>query len=122
MALAGMMDIRGALGAEDNPMAPTPEEMEKEAQAVQFNKKVLLNNFDVRLFDMSKKKDVADYRKLIQQLYHGRLAGTHQLTHFDRQFVQTPTPRWLINLEYVEYKLQVKAVQAVGAPKEKKKD
>ena len=113
MPLAGTMDLRGIVGgmtgvdAGYGLMTPSPEDMQREMDAVLYNKKVLVDDFKEQTFDLSNRPDRAAYRKLVIQLSNGVAQSTHLMTAFDRKFVERPTPRWIVHMEWVVYRLIV---------------
>ena len=118
--LSGQMDIRGAMsgdGGDPYRMAPSPEELEKQMQAAQFNKQVLLQDIESVNFDLSNAKQVAKYRDTLKMLYKGAQANTHRITFYDRKFVERPEPKWLVHMEWFEYKLKVTPYPVVGQNK-----
>jgi hypothetical protein len=118
MGLAGMNDLRGLLGGADmgyNAMGPTPEDMQREMEAVLYNKKVLLHDFQERTLTLSNAKDRKEYRRLILLLSNGALSKTHLITGFDRRFVERPTPHWIVHMEWVEYELIITPIPTVGS-------
>lgn len=118
MALSGLGDLRGLLGGQDmgyNTMAPTAEEMQREMEAVLYNKKVLLHDFQERTLDLSNQKHRKEYRKLILLLSNGALTKTHLITGFDRRFVERPAPHWIVHIEWVEYELKITPIPTVGS-------
>ena len=99
-------------------MTPSPEDMQKEMEAVLYNKRVLVDDFREQTFDLSSKQDRAAYRKIIIMLSNGAAAKTHLITSFDRQFVERPAPRWLVHVEWVVYRLEITARPTLGSRKE----
>jgi len=113
--------MRGVLAEDDAyKLSPSPEEMEKELQAVLYNKKVLLQDVNSLNFDLCNKRQTAKYRELLKQLFNGTQARTHVITCFDRKFVERPSPRWLVHVEWFEYKLVIKPNEVVGQAGKKK--
>jgi hypothetical protein len=88
---------------------PTPEEMEKAAEAVRFSKVVKVQDIHVETYDFSKKKDVEAYRKKYVELYQKASLSQVLITVNERQFINDiNNPRWVLHLEWIEYALQKK--------------
>ena len=92
---------------------PTPEEMEREAQAALFNKKVLIDGVTVKTWDLSVPKEAKDYVKTVTDIWKGIAARTHVIFVRERKFVEQPHPRWIVHMEWAKYKLEVTANETV---------
>ena len=116
-------DLRGMPGQDHDPykLAPSPEDMEREMQAVQYNKKVLLEAVHAENFDLSDKRQTAAYKETLKNLFNGTQARSHIITCFERKFVEQPKARWIVHVEWFEYKLVVKPNEVVGQVGAKKK-
>lgn len=94
-----------AMGA---PGEPTAEDMEAQMEAVRFTKKVLVKDVQVRTYDLSKEKDVEDYRETYLSLYALVAEGKILFKTFEKKFVSDADgSRWLIHMEWLEYDLKV---------------
>ena len=113
--LAGMTDMSQALlGIALVPKkVPTPEEMAKAREAVLMSKTVKLKEFRVQLFDLSNEVERTAYEDLIELLYEKTQLREIQVTTHDRRFVELPTPKWLVMLQWFELELAVKIHPAV---------
>jgi hypothetical protein len=88
---------------------PTPEEMEKAAEAVRFSKVVKVQDIHVETYDFSDKKQVQAYRKKYVELYELASLSKVLITVNERQFINDiQNPRWVLHLEWIEYALQKK--------------
>jgi hypothetical protein len=87
---------------------PTPEQMEKAAEAVRFSKTVRVTDIQVRTFDLSNEEQVEQYRDTYLEVYEKVSLAKALITVKERVQVNDPQPRWIVHLEWVEYELNVK--------------
>lgn len=88
---------------------PTPEDMEKAAEAVRFSKVVKVQNIHVKTFDFSDAKQVEEYQKTYLKLYQQASESKVLITVNERQFINDiNNPRWVLHLEWIEYDMQKK--------------
>lgn len=122
--LSGMSSMTGSMfsfgGSPLTAGNPTPEEMEKAAQAVLYNKTVVFKDIDIHTYDLSNNKDVKAYASQLKLLYKGVQARTHVILHHEKRFVEGDNPRWLAHLEWAEYELKVKPNPVVGSAEDSK--
>jgi len=96
---------------------PTPEEMEKAAQAVQFDKVVTLKKVEVHTYDLSDDKQIKKYVTARKKIMQGMQMNTIALLFADRQFVAS-IPGYIAHMEWIEYNLKVDPIaSATGASK-----
>ena len=96
---------------------PSPAEMERSAEEARYARSVELTGYTVATFDLSLPEQAAAWQDLYARLYDKGLSGGLVVNYMDRQFVTAPTARWLVHIEYSEYKftktdLTDKAVQS----------
>ena len=104
-------------------MEPNAEEMEKQAQAVLYNKVVKIETVHVKTFDLGDTKQAEEYAKVMGILYTGMQLRTHTILFNDRQFVETgDKPRWIAHIEWAVFELKVVANTPVDSAKEELKD
>jgi hypothetical protein len=101
------------LGIEDQ-FGPGISEMEQAAQAVQFNKTVSFQSYNVRTFDTSDKNQREEYTDVMMKLQQGVQAQTHVVWYQDRRFLEA-TGAWLVHMEWAEYELKVEPVAPIGS-------
>jgi hypothetical protein len=88
---------------------PTPEEMEKAAEAVRFSKVVKIQKCHVKTFDFSDAKQVEEYQKTYLELYQKASESKVLITVNERQFINdVQNPRWVLHMEWLEYDMQKK--------------
>ena len=110
-----------ALGAGGEP---TAEDIEKNMEAVRFDKKVLVKDVQVRTWDLSDEKQVDDYRETYLKLYAKVSENKILIKQMDKQFINDgERSRWILHMEWIEYDLKVTDYQmkrdkddAPGAP------
>jgi len=104
--LSGMMNVGQSMFSNfAASFQPTPDEMEAEAIAAQFNRVVKLKNVKVETYDLKRVEDAKDYAKRLEMLFHGIQAKTHMILFNDRRFVEQPAPRWVAHIEWAEFEL-----------------
>jgi hypothetical protein len=120
--LSGLQGVSGSMfrhlgvGDEHPFFRPDPEDMERAAEAVRFNKTVNFKSYNVRTFDTSTPKQRKEYATLMLELHKGIQASTHVVWYHDRKFVETDKgPRWLVHIEWAEFELKVEPVAPIGA-------
>lgn len=94
--------------------APSPEEMEKAMQAVQFNKVVKLKNLEVRTYNLWDDKQAAKYKKDRMHVMNGMQRNELTLLCADRKFVEA-IPGYIAHMEWIEYELKVDPVKPSAA-------
>ena len=98
---------------------PSPDEMEAQAKAVQYNRVVKLHDLQVKTYDLGNAKEALAYAKLMKEIYAGIQARTHVILFSDRQFVsENGHPRWIAHMEWMEFELKTTPNPAVGKAKE----
>jgi len=100
-------------------LEPTAEDMERQRQAALFNKLVKVKCLNVQTFDLSIKKQAKEYAQLLMDVFSGLQTKTHVILFNERKFVEQPKPRWIAHIEWMEFKLDVKANPTTGKAKEK---
>lgn len=89
------------------PGDPTAEDMEQSYEGLLHNKHVNLKDVCVKIFDLTVQSDVEEYCKLYQELYAKVQSKDVVIRSIERKFVEQPTPRWLVYLEWWVYALEV---------------
>jgi len=97
----------GALG-------PDPNEMAEQMKRAQVERKVEMKELCVRTYDLGDPNDVEQYRLDMEHIIIGVNLKTHSLMGRDKQFVETPKPRWIAHLEWIEFTLHETPVAPVG--------
>lgn len=119
--LSGMMSVGQSMFSNLNTtIQPSPDELESEALAAQFNRVVKLKNVEVETYDLNKPKEAKDYAKLLEELFKGIQAKTHVILFNDRRFVEAPSPRWVAHVEWAEFELVETHHQTVRGHKHEK--
>jgi hypothetical protein len=86
---------------------PTPEDMTKQFEAALHNKHVNLKEVNIKVFDLSVGSHVEEYCELYRDLYVRVQRHEVVVRGVERKFVETPSPRWLIYIEWWVYALEV---------------
>ena len=83
---------------------PTPEEFEKQMEALRYNKIVTMEGYFVKTFDLSVPDDVTAYTSLYTELYNKAAGGSVVIHMLDRQFIKDLVhPKWIVHIEWSEY-------------------
>lgn len=99
-------------------MEPQAEDMEKEAQKVLYNKVVKIEGMHVETYDLGDKAQAKAYAKIMETLYTGMQLRSHMILFSDRHFVEGDNPRWIAHIEWVVFKLSIKANPPINSAKE----
>jgi hypothetical protein len=91
---------------------PSAEELDKAAEAVKYDKLVKITGYKIHTFDLSQPEQAERYAALYMELYSKAKSGAIVIHVMDRKFVEAPSPRWLIHVEYSEYELKKTDVTA----------
>lgn len=101
-----MLDIFGADPFSNRvQFKPNVEDMEEAYKKATFESKVKLVGYFTKTFNLSNPAEAKDYQKLMKELMDGIAKKTHALLHREKQFVSGDDARWLVNLEWCEFKL-----------------
>jgi hypothetical protein len=84
---------------------PTAEEMEKQMEAVRYNKIVKMIKYGVKTFDLSCSEQVEEFRELYMNLYNKAAGGAVVIHILERQFV-AELRGWLVHVEWSEYEFK----------------
>lgn len=104
-------------------MEPNAEDMEKQAQAVLYNKTVKISEVRVETYDLGVKEQAKEYAKIMGVLYTGMQLRTHIILFSDRHFVEKGgKPRWIAHVEWAVFELKVEANKPISSAKEESKD
>ena len=101
--LDGMFALAGGY-----PHDPSTKEMEEaKLNAIKFNKYVVFEGIDVKVFQLPKEREA--YIKFINKLYKKQQLKEWIVTQHDRKFINREgiNPYWLVYIEYYKYKLKV---------------
>ena len=102
----------------DYGFEPSAEEMEKAAEAARFKKTVKITGYHIKTFDLSLEPQAEAFSKLYMEIYAKAAGGEVVIHMMDRKFVENPSPRWLIHLEWSEYEMTKTDMAAPEQPKE----
>jgi hypothetical protein len=96
--------------------APSPEEMEKAMQAVQFDKVVTFKAVEVRTYNLSDKAEAKKYTADRKKVMEGMQQNNIAMLYSNRHFVEA-IPGYIAHMEWVEFELKVDPVTpAARAP------
>jgi len=91
---------------------PTAEEMDKAREAARYMQNVYMTGYHVRTFDLSKPADVEAYCEARLKLYSKAKAAEVVIHKMEHMAVQSPEPKWVVHLEYSEYRFEKKDLLA----------
>jgi hypothetical protein len=97
----------GILQQQQLPGGPTPEELEKDFERALHTKHVRLKKVTIRTFDLSNDEQREEYCKLCVRLYNDASTGQTVIQQHERKFIEQPTPRYIVHIEWWEYALLV---------------
>ena len=100
---------------------PSAEDREKAAEAASYKKDVKITGYHIKTFDLSLEPQVEAFSKLYMEIYARAQGGEVVIHMMDRKFVENPSPRWLIHLEWSEYEMTKTDRTAPEQPKEDNK-
>lgn len=86
---------------------PTPDEMAQQFDALLHNKHVNLKEVRVETFDLRVQTEKDAYCKLYVELYAKVQSRAALVRKIEKQFVERPSPTWLVFIEWWEYALEV---------------
>ncbi len=86
---------------------PTADEMANKFEEALHSKHVNLKEVSVKIFDLSDAQDAAEYCTLYRDLYAQVQRKEAIVRCVERKFVEVPSPRWLVFLEWWTYALEV---------------
>ena len=96
-------DMAAPFGSE-----PTPEDMEKAADAVRYSKITKVKEFHVGTYDLSRPDDLAAYKTDYVAMYVAIATKTGVLAHMEKKLlVIEGKPRMVVHMEWYEYQLEV---------------
>ena len=106
--LAGFPDVSDNMLSsfmKKDDVFPNAREMEDKMRAITENHKSELKEVRVVTYDLSKPEDVQQYSLDIEHIFLGMFVSTHMLLVRERQFVSGDNPRWLVHMEWIEFKI-----------------